>query len=145
MDLSSKKRLAARMLGVGESRVRIDPDSLETVADAITREAVRGLISAGLIWAVPAKGVSRGRVRFRHRRNQLRGSGPGRKKGTAKARAGGDTWPGRVRALRKRLRVHKDRANLSPRNFRVVYKQIKGGQIRTVKRLEEAIREVSAR
>ena len=43
-DLSLQKRLAAEILGVGESRIWIDPNRIEDVADAITREEIRGLI-----------------------------------------------------------------------------------------------------
>ncbi|HDD33891.1 MAG TPA: 50S ribosomal protein L19e, partial [Thermofilaceae archaeon] len=38
------RRLAAEILGVGESRVWIDPEKLERVETAVTREDVRRLI-----------------------------------------------------------------------------------------------------
>jgi large subunit ribosomal protein L19e len=145
MDLLPKKKLAARLLGVGESRVKIDPQSQETVADAITRESIRGLISAGLIWSVPARGVSRGRVRRRRHQRQLRGVGPGSKKGVARARAKGNLWSDRVRVLRKKLRMHKDRGDITHATYWSVYRQVKGGQIRTLKRLEEVIQEAGSR
>ncbi|MCP8315369.1 MAG: 50S ribosomal protein L19e, partial [archaeon] len=55
--------MAAKVLNVGLNRVRIDPENLERIADAITREDIRALIREGVIWAEPVKGISRGRIR----------------------------------------------------------------------------------
>ncbi len=74
-DLTNKRRLAAELLGVGESRVRLDPEATEQLQDAITRESIRGWLSAGLIWTVPKKGISRGRVRLRRIKGKRRGKG----------------------------------------------------------------------
>ncbi|MFN3621641.1 MAG: 50S ribosomal protein L19e, partial [Nitrososphaerales archaeon] len=59
MDLSAKKKLAADILKVGVSRVRLDPNEAEAIADAITRASIRNLIKRGVIWVEPIKGVSR--------------------------------------------------------------------------------------
>jgi len=59
MDVSMQKRLAADILKVGISRVRIKPEELERVADAITRDDVRILIDEGAIYAVKKKGISK--------------------------------------------------------------------------------------
>src|SRR5579884_3370739 len=75
VDLSSKRRMAAEVLGVGRSRIRLDTDATEQLQDAITRESIRGWISAGLIGAKPARGNSRGRVRQRRYKAKLRGKG----------------------------------------------------------------------
>ena len=48
-SLSNQKRLAAEVLGVGESRIWLDPDKVTDVANAITREDVRGLIKDGTV------------------------------------------------------------------------------------------------
>ncbi|UCF59603.1 MAG: 50S ribosomal protein L19e, partial [Candidatus Bathyarchaeota archaeon] len=44
MSLKSQRRLAAELLNVGEGRVWIDPDRIEDVEAAITREEIRRLI-----------------------------------------------------------------------------------------------------
>jgi ribosomal protein L19E len=46
-----------------------------------------------------------------------------------------------VRALRWRLAVARDRNELSKTSYRKLYRQIKGGQVRDVKRLLEMIKE----
>ncbi len=140
VDLSNKRRMAAQILGVGESRIRIDPDASEQLQDAITRESVRGWLSAGLIWTVPRKGNSRGRVRLRRKKSKLKGKGQGSKKGAKGARIGKKSvWVARIRMLRRRLRVMRDRNEITNQQFRSLYQKIKGGQIRTKKRIEEEL------
>src|SRR3974377_2285080 len=108
-DLSKKKRMVSELLGVGESRVRLDPEATEQLQDAITRESVRGWISAGIIWSVPKKGISRGRVRVRRIKGKRRGTGQGSKKGAKGSRVGKKSvWVTRVRMLRRILKVKRD-------------------------------------
>ncbi len=58
MNLTTQKRLAADLLKVGVNRVWIDPNNLEEVSRAITREGVNKLIQDGYIKARPKKGIS---------------------------------------------------------------------------------------
>ncbi|HZW56363.1 MAG TPA: 50S ribosomal protein L19e [Nitrososphaerales archaeon] len=139
-DLSNKRRMAAELLGVGKSRIRLDPEATEQLQDAITRESVRGWLSAGLIWMVPKKGISRGRIRVRTIKRKQRGEGQGSKKGAKGSRVGKKTvWVRRVRMLRHILKVKRDRGELTNQDFKSLYLQVKGAQIRTRKRLEEEI------
>lgn len=75
MDLTSKKRTAARVLGVGVSRIRLDPERLDEIGDAITRGSIRSLVKDGAIWAEPVKGISRGRFKAKRARRKRRASG----------------------------------------------------------------------
>ena len=144
VDLSNKKRIAAEMLGVGKSRVRLDPEATEQLQDTITRESVRGWLSAGLVWVEPKRGNSRGRVRTRRIKNKLRGKGQGSKKGAKGSRVGKKRiWVARVRMLRHILKVKRDRGDITNQNFKDLYLQIKGAQIRTRKRLDEELAKVA--
>ncbi len=146
VNLSSKRRMAAQVLGVGETRVRIDPEATEQLQDAITRESVRGWISAGLIWVDPKKGNSRGRVRARHLKSKKKGKGQGSKKGAQGARVGKKrVWVRRVRMLRHVLKVMRDRGDLTNEKFKLLYRHIQGGQIRTRRRLDEEISRIGRR
>ena len=58
MNLTTQKRLAASILKVGLNRVWIDPERIEEVSMAITREGVKQLINDGAIKAKPQKGIS---------------------------------------------------------------------------------------
>jgi large subunit ribosomal protein L19e len=141
LNLRSRRRLAASVLGVGEDRVIFDEEYSDLIQDAITRSTIRGLIGFGAIRAAPEKGVSRGR--FRERSNKLkRGRGAGSTKGTAHARnPRKEMWMTKVRALRWRLKVAKDRKQISGESYRALYKQVKGGQVRGVKHLLDLMKE----
>jgi len=145
MNLSAKKRMAAEILKVGVSRVRLDPDSADRIEDAITKDAVRGLIKEGVVWAVPAKGVSRGRLRKRRRLGR-RGEGRGSIEGASGARMRKKSrWVTKVRALRRHLRMLKDRGEITGDVFDNLYLQVKGGQVRSLRHLREIVKQVSRR
>lgn len=141
MNLRSKRRLAASVLGVGKDRVIFDEEYSDLIQDAITRSTVRGLVGFGAIRAAPEKGISKGR--FRERSKKLkRGRGAGSIKGSKHARnPRKDMWITKVRALRWRLRVAKDRGDISTESYRRLYKQVKGGQVRGVKHLLDLMKE----
>jgi large subunit ribosomal protein L19e len=138
--------MAAQLLGVGESRVKIDPEATEQLQDAITRESIRGWLSAGLIWVEPARGNSRGRVRARHLKGKTKGKGQGSKKGAQGARVGKkQLWITRVRMMRHVLKALRDRGDITNNNFKLLYGQVKGGQIRTRRRLDEELARLGRR
>lgn len=146
VDLSNKKRMVSEILGVGASRVRLDPEASEQLQDAITRESIRGWLSAGFIWVEPKKGNSRGRVRLRQIRRKRRGLGQGSKKGAKGSRVGKKSvWVAQVRMLRHILKVKRDRGDISKQDFKKLYLQVKGAQIRTRKRLDEELAKVTRR
>lgn len=60
VNLAKKRELVARILGIGANRIRFEPDRLEDIADSITRDNIRSLVSSGAIWTVQVKGTSRG-------------------------------------------------------------------------------------
>lgn len=145
-DLSNKKRMVSELLGVGKSRVRLDPEGTEQLQDAITRESIRGWLSAGFIHVEPKRGISRGRLRERRAKRKLRGMGQGSKKGARGARVGKKSvWVARVRMLRHILKVKRDRGDITNSDFKILYLQIKGAQIRTRKRLDEELSKVARR
>ncbi|RJS84305.1 50S ribosomal protein L19e, partial [Candidatus Bathyarchaeota archaeon] len=123
LDLKSQRRLAASILKVGENRVWIDPKRMEDVESAITREEIRKLIHEGAIKAHKKKGVSRGRARIIHQKKKkgLR-RGPGSRSGARKARQPRKKmWIMKIRALRRRLRLLKERHVISRSVYRRLY------------------------
>ena len=62
INLKDKKRLASRVTGVGIHRIKFDTDHLDDIADAITRENIRSLITANTIQIKSFTGTSRGRA-----------------------------------------------------------------------------------
>ncbi len=141
MNLRSKRRLAASVMGVGKDRVIFDDEYSDLIQDAITRSTIRGLVGFGAIRAAPKKGVSMGR--FRERSKKLkRGRTAGSTKGAKHARnPRKEMWVTKVRALRWRLKVAKERGDLSPESYKRLYSQVKGGQVRDVKHLLDLMKE----
>jgi large subunit ribosomal protein L19e len=141
LNLKSKRRLAASVLGVGVDRIVFDDEYSDLIQDAITRSTIRGLVGFGAIKVAPEKGVSRGRFRIKSRKLK-RGRGSGSTEGSATARnPRKDRWISKVRALRWRLKVAKDRKEISPQAYKRLYKQVKGGQVRGVKHLHDLMKE----
>ena len=141
MNLKSKRRLAASVLGVGVDRVVFNDEYADLIQDAITRSTIRGLVGFGAITVAPEKGVSRGRFRTKSKKLK-RGRSAGSTEGPAYARnPRKDMWISKVRALRWRLKVAKDRKQISPDAYKRLYKQVKGGQVRGVKHLMDLMKE----
>lgn len=136
MDVSMQKRLAADILKVGISRVRIKPEELDRVADAITRDDVRVLIEEGAIYSVKKRGISKGREKKRRK-------GPGSRKGSKGARASKkELWMRKVRKLRWVIKVMKDKGEIDTKTYRRLRLWVKGGQVRSVRHLREILRKM---
>ena len=136
-DLRAQRRLAADVLDVGKNRVWFDPDAQGDIAAAITREEIRDLVEEGLIQAKDARGNSRGRAR---ERNQKRAyghrKGPGTRKGKKGARQNEKAqWQQQIRAQRRKLRELRDEGELTPTEYRELYRKASGGEFRSVRYL----------
>ena len=135
----SKKRMAASVLKVGKNRAKLDPKSLDTIGDAITKGSLKGLIRDGKIWAVKSKGISRGRAR----KNLNKTRGPGSRKGAKGAIIDKKTrYMTKVRALRKYLKSRKEKNLITNKQFNDIYKQIRGGQVRSVAHLKTIVSKI---
>jgi large subunit ribosomal protein L19e len=134
------KRLAADILGVGVSRVKISPEAVGRLDEVVTRDDVRALIEEGLIWAEPKKGVSRGRWRIRHlKKKQGRRRGPGSRKGKRVDEQ--EVWKNKVRAMRRFLNTLKRLGKLEPAVWRRLYRMVKGNYFRDLNHLKTYINE----
>ena len=121
VNLKSKKRLVSRIVGVGVNRVRFDNDHLDDIADAITRDDIRSLITANTITIKSFTGTSHGRATSqKNSKSKKRTTGQGSKKGRKGARVGKKTvYVNKVRALRYLLKVSKDRKEITNESFKI--------------------------
>jgi len=141
-NLRSQRRLAAQILKVGQDRVWIDPNRIEDVEAAITREEIRKLIHEGVIKPLKEKGVSRARARKVHEKKKkgLR-RGPGSKSGAARAKVSKkEAWMNKIRALRKRLRELKAEKVITESTYRKLYVMAKSGKFTSVADMERYIK-----
>jgi len=138
MSLTSQRRLAAELMKVGKTRVWVDPEDVDRVSSAITREEIRKLIHEGSIKKIPKTSISRGRKRTR-RKELLAGrhKGPGSTKGSAGA--GKSRWVIRIRSIRRRLRSLRDKRFVTTQTYRKLTLMAKGGTFRSASHLDEYI------
>ena len=145
VNLKKKRELVARMLNVGANRVRFEPDKLDDIADSITREDIRSLIKNGVIWTVKSKGTSRAGAKAKLQVKKKRGTGAGSKKGKKGARIGKkESYVKKIRTMRYHLKILKSRNDINRDLFWSLYKKVNGGQIRSLSRLRENIREIKS-
>ena len=133
MNLSNQKRIAARILKVGESRVWMDSTKMSEVKEAVTKNDIRSLISEGIIKAKPVTGVSRGRATKRMTQRQKgRQTQAGSRKGKRTARLPRKTaWILKTRIQRKFLKDLKENQKIEPSTYRDLYRKVKGNFFRS--------------
>jgi large subunit ribosomal protein L19e len=138
MSLTSQRRLAAELMKIGTTRVWVDPEDVDRVSSAITREEIRKLIHEGSIRKLPKTGISRGRKRTR-RQELLAGrhKGPGSTKGSVGG--GKSRWVVRIRSIRTRLRSLRDKRFITTQTYRKLSLMAKGGTFRGASHLDEYI------
>ena len=128
MSVEGQKRLAADILNSGVNRVWINPEYLDRVEAAITRDEIKRLIHEGVIKKRPETGISKGRKSVGKRT-------PGKRKGASIETK--RLWIGRVRKQRKRLKELRDGKNVTKATYHKLYMMVKGGAFRSVAHLDE--------
>ena len=143
VNLKAKKRLVSRVVGVGVHRIKFDSDHLDDIADAITRDNIRSLITANTIRVKSIVGTSRGRAQTKRIQKKKRGTTQGSKKGRKGARSKRkENHMIKVRALRYRLKIAKDRKEITNPEFWELYKMIGGNTIRNSAHLRSLIEDI---
>jgi len=131
-NATTVKRLAARILGVGVSRIKLNTEHRDEIEAAARAEDVKELTKKGIITVRPF-----------HRRKVVkdkRKRGPGKRKGTKYSRKSRkELWMERVRAQRKLLKSIE--SQLKPGVKRQVYLKIKGGAFKGKKSLMNYLKE----
>lgn len=133
MNLTTQKRLAASILKVGINRVWIDPEQVEEVSRAITREGVKQLIDQNAIKSKPKKGISSYRSKkLAEQKKKGKRKGRGSIKGAKYARTPKkQAWMTTIRALRKDLKSMREAEEIDPTTYRKLYRMAKGGAFRS--------------
>ncbi len=142
MSLKSQRRLASEIMKIGEGRVWIDPERIDYVEAAITREEIRKLVNEGVIKSLPKKGVCRVRARIlKEKRKKGLRRGPGGKSGPARSKISKkEAWINRIRPIRRRLNELKDSRAISESVYRQMYDMSESGAFKSKAELERHIR-----
>jgi large subunit ribosomal protein L19e len=141
-NLSSQRRLAAEILKVGQNRVYINPEFVDDVEGAITREEVRKLIHEKVILSLPEKGVSRGRAKtIRGKKSKGRRSGPGSVTGAGYAKVTQkEAWMLKIRSLRRKLRELKAARTITEDTYSQYYRMAGSGRFQSIAELERNLK-----
>ncbi len=134
MTATTVKRLAADILKVGVTRIRIKEEDYTRVMEALTREDVRGLIDDGAVYSIRYVGPRTKPPRKR--------KGPGKRKGKKFSRKGEkEGWMERIRAQRTYLNLLLKSGEVPAQYKRKVYLKIKGGSFKGKKALVNYLKE----
>lgn len=147
-ELYLQKRLAADIKGVGVNNVKIPPEFLDEVKEALTREDIKRLIKDGKIIIEKGSRVSRGRVKERRRNRRLKGEG--RKHGSRKGKKGARAdrrkkWANTIRKIRRYLRTLKKNGTIDSHTYRQLYKKAKGGVFKSLNDVKTALSQLGVK
>ncbi len=133
MDVKFQRRLAASILKCGEERVWMDPNALDEIKEAVTREDIKMLIKRGLIKRKKIKGTSRVRANYiKTQKEKGRRKGPGSRKGKKYARyPRKQRWMKTIRPIRATLKDLRDSGKIDRHTYRRFYRLAKGGTFKS--------------
>ncbi len=125
--------MASQVMKIGENRVWMDPERMDEIESAITREEIKRFIREKAIRKIPERGVSRARARVLHQKRKM-----GRRRGLG-GRAGARTatisrkelWMSKIRAQRRELDDLRNRHLITPKTYRTLYIMSKSGSFRS--------------
>ena len=141
-NLRSQRRLAAQIMKVGQNRVWIDPERMDDVEAAITRDEVKKLIHEKVIVSLPEVGVSRSRAKaIREKKRAGRRKGAGSRTGSPRAKISKkEAWMSKIRSLRKNLRELKANRVITESTYRKLYMVAGSGKFESVADLERYLK-----
>jgi large subunit ribosomal protein L19e len=120
MSVATVKRLAADILDVGQNRIRMNPEEMQRVKEALTRGDVDALIKEKVITLSEQRGRKKLVKKNKGKRTR------GKRKGVSRKNSK-EEWMKRVRSQRKYLKQLLAENKMDKEHKRAIYMKIKSG------------------